>query len=332
MLKRILFLLFIFWVLPSKSDFVSAQTAFNENRYAEAFKNFLPEAEKGDSISQYYIGYMYIYGLGIDKNADLGLQYLNQSAEKYAPAQTLLGYLYDEGRVLPMDKAKAVNFYKEAAKNNSTFAQLNLGLAYYKGEGVMKNDAQAIQLLSKVPLDQHPIAGRFLGEIYLSNATENDNYQKAVQAYSGSAKYGDIPSFYALGQIFSRNDSGFADFSRAIKFYTYAASKEYEPAQYLLGTMYVNEELGSGNLYLGRAWLQMAANKNYQPAISALNQLDSSMTLSEKEAANKELIRLQREIINQLESPFIEEQRQKEEAMAAQASAVAQRPVRRRRH
>ena len=331
MLKKILLLSFLtLGTLSAQADFMTAEEAFKNHRYSEAFRGFLPEADKGDFRSQYYVGYMYLYGLGVTKNEEKALQYIQSSANQdYDTAQALLGFLYDEGRLVPLDKKKAISYYKKAADRGNTSALLNLGLAYYKGEGVAKNDQTAIEMLEKVPLDEQPLAGRYLGEIYLSNTAFSDRYQKAANAYSSSAKNGDIGSYYALGQIYSRDDSGMADKDRALNFYTYAASEGFVPAQYWLGTMYVNGEGVVRNLYLGHAWLEMAAGNRYEPDISALSQLDSDMTLSEIEASKKEFMRLQQEVLGKMESPFVVEERIRAEQ--AEAEPVETGRYRRRR-
>ena len=332
MFKKIsLFAFFVAFSLSAKADVVVAEDAFKNHRYKEAFDNFLPLAEKGDYRSQYYIGYLYLYGLGVAKNEKLAVDYIQKSADQdYDSAQALLGYLYGEGRVVPIDKKKSINYYKKAAERGNTSALLNLGLAYYKGEGVTKNDQTAIEMLEKVPLDQQPLAGRYLGNIYINSAAP-DRYQKALRAYSASANNGDVASFYALGKIFSDEASGVKDDKRSIDFYTYAASQGYIPAQYFLGIAYVNAEGVERNLYLGHAWLELASMQRYAPASSALAELDGDMNLSEMEASKKEFMRLQTEVLGKLESPFIVEERIKAERMAAEEQEAATRPTRRRR-
>ena len=318
-IKSFLIFSLIMWSMSAHADFVTAEEAFKNHRYSEAFDAFLPEANNGDFRSQYYIGYLYLYGLGVMKNEERALQYIQAAADQdYDTAQALLGFLYDEGRILPQDKRKAIFYYKKAAAAGNTSALLNLGLAYHKGEGVTQDDQTAISMLQKVSLDQQPLAGRYLGQIYLSNPTLENRYQKAVQAYSASANKGDIGSFYALAQIFYRDEYGMLDKAKAIDFYTYAASQGYLPAQYFLGTMYVNGEGAARNLFLGHAWLEIAATNHYEPAISALKQLEQEMTLSELEASKKEFMNLQQQVIGKVESPFVVEQRKKAEQEAQQ--------------
>ncbi len=312
--KNFLASFLVLFSLSTRADFITAEKDFNDRRYQEAFNEFLSLSETGDFRVQYYLGHMYLTGLGVTKDEKKALEYIQKSADQgYDKAETLLGFLYDEGRLVPQDKKKAVSYYKKAADMGNTFALLNLGVAYYKGEGVAKNDQLAIEMLEKVPLDQQPLAGRYLGEIYLSNPGFQNHYQKAESAYSSSAKNGDIGSFFALGRIYSNPESGLINGKRAVSFYAYAASQGYPPAQYRLGMSYVNGEGVERDLVQGHAWLEMAAIQNYEPAISALAQLDEDMTIRESESARNEFNRIQREVIGNLESPFvIEEQKRLE--------------------
>ena len=324
MLKILFFGFLMMYFLPVQADFASAEEAYRNRRYSEAFNKFLPEAEKGDYLSQYYVGYLYLNGLGVNKDESKALKYLQKAADKSDSAQALLAYLYDEGRVVPVDKKKAVALYKKAADSGNTSALLNLGLAYYKGEGVSKNNQMAIDMLEKVPLEERPEVGRYLGDIYLSS----NQYQKAVNAYASSAKNKDIESYYSLARIYSDEKSGMKSDKKALDFYTYAASEGYIPAQYLLGTMYINETGVEKNMFLGRAWLEMAAAQRYEPALTALEQLD--MTLSEVEESRKEFMRLQQEVLGKLESPFIVEQREMEKQNAAEKEKPSRNRYRRR--
>ena len=330
MFKKILLIgFFTFFVTSVKADFAMGEEAFKEHRYSEAFRQFFPEAEKGDFRSQYYIGYLYLYGLAGTKDEKKALKYIQESADQeYDSAQALLGYLYDEGKVLPLDKKKAIQLYKKAANRGNTSALLNLALAYYKGDGVTKDDKAAIELLESVPLDQQPLAGRYLGDIYLSNPSLENRYQKAISAYSSSAKNKDIGSFYALGKIYSDEESGAKDDVRSVNFYTYAAAEGYLPAQYALGVMYVNGEGVERNLPLGHAWLEMASNGRYGPAVSTLSKLDTDLTLSQMEESRKEFMRLQQEVLGKVESPFVVEARIRAEQEAQQPEEIH---VRRRR-
>lgn len=327
MFKRLyaLFFVFLFSGL-AQADFISAERAFENHQYTEAFNEFYKLAQKGDYRAQYYVGKMYLEGLGTNKDDKKALEYIKNSADKrYDSAQALLGYLYEEGKILSQDKRKAVELYKEAANAGNSYAKLNLGLAYFRGDIITKDPQKAIELLSAVPIEAVPEIGRYLGEVYLSI---NDG-KKAVDAYRASAREGDVDSFYSLGRIYFST----GEYATAKEYYTYAASQGNIPSQYLLGMMYINGKEIERDPYQGYAWLKMAADKNYEPAKEVKEELDEEMSRSVADRAKNEFLRIQNEVIGKVESPFIAEQKKMEEIAAAVAAEEAANPkrVRRRR-
>jgi hypothetical protein len=73
-----------------------------------------------------------------------GLRLLSEAAsEKYAPAQTILGHVYEEGKGVPTDLPKAVEFFQTAAEAGDSEAQQNLGRLYENGTGVPQDFVRA---------------------------------------------------------------------------------------------------------------------------------------------------------------------------------------------
>ncbi len=303
----------LFSIKIAQADFVAGERYFNERNYSAAFSAFLPDADAGDKRSQYYVGYLYLNGLGVAQNSQKALEYLNASADKkFSGALSLLGYLYDQGEIVPLNKTKAIEYYTEAADQNDPGAMLNLGLAYYTGNGVARDNRKAIELLKSVPMDEtRPYVGRYLGEIYM-NSSEPNKVELAKKEYSRSARAGDIDSFYYLGQIYETQEN---NLERAVPYYIYAASKNFAIAQYLLGSMYIQGHGVEEDLIKGHAWLEMAANQRYEPAQEAMEDLDKRMTIRQSEKARQEFNRIQSEEINKVESPFIAEERAEKERL-----------------
>jgi TPR repeat protein len=77
---------------------------------------------------------------------------LKRAQEGDAGARYLVGVLYRNGgpgrNSLPQDFAKAVRWFRLAAKQGHALALLELGRAYASGEGVRRNDARAYLWLS----------------------------------------------------------------------------------------------------------------------------------------------------------------------------------------
>lgn len=311
--------------LSVQADYKAAEEAYNNHNYTEALSEFLKEADKGDYRAQFYAGKIYLEGLGVNQNTAKGLKYIEESARAgNDSAQALLGYLYEEGKVVPQDKRKAINYYKEAVARNNSSAMLNLGLAYFRGDTLPKDSQKAISLLQKVDITEVKEVGRYLGDIYMSN---NDPL-KALPEYQRSARMGDIPAFFSLATLFSQDASSEVQ-KKAPEYYNYAASQGHIPSQYILGTMYVNGEIVEPNLYLGHAWLKMAAERDYAPAIDVKQQLDNDMSRSESEAARREFLRLQTDVLEKVESPFVIEAKIQSELDAQNAKKIKH--VRRRR-
>lgn len=55
-----------------------------------------------------------------------------------------LGDFYDHGKGVPQSYAKAVYWYRKAAKQREAIAEYRLGNSYYHGQGVPQNSMKAI--------------------------------------------------------------------------------------------------------------------------------------------------------------------------------------------
>ena len=60
-----------------------------------------------------------------------------------------IGLMYEKGNGVEQDLEKAFQFYKIAAENNISAAQLNLAILYNLGEGVEQNIEQAVYWYKK---------------------------------------------------------------------------------------------------------------------------------------------------------------------------------------
>lgn len=314
-MKKILFLCtFLCSVLPARADFESGEAFFEQQNYTSALMEFLPLANSGDFRSQYYVGYLYLNGLGVTQNVKEGLKYLQQSLDQnYDMAQSLMGFLYEEGHILPQDKKKAVDLYYKASAQNNASANLNLGVMYYNGSYVDQDTSIALEYFKKVPLDEKPIVARYLGEIYLNNPDFRD-YSSALQHYRYAAKEGDLDSFFALGEIYRKGTGVTRSISSAIPYYHYAASKGYAPAQYMLGIIYVNGDGVSRDVPKGYAWLSLAAEQHFMNAQTALEQLSGSMSLYEFDQARRQIFLIQENELGKVDMPPIHVSNIKSEA------------------
>ncbi|MDF2578231.1 MAG: hypothetical protein K0S74_1715 [Chlamydiales bacterium] len=108
---------------------------------------FTELASKGNRFAIYNLGNCYEFGLGIDtdkkKANDL---YIKASKIGFAPADYMLGVIYDKGNSYIRDNShKAFSFYFAAAQNNHLPSLYNVAACYFEGIGCPTDVEQAFK-------------------------------------------------------------------------------------------------------------------------------------------------------------------------------------------
>ena len=72
---------------------------------------------QGDTEQQYHLGINYEEGIcGVPQDYAKALKWYKKAAKKgYTPAQFAVGEMYEKGLGVPQDKEKALKWYKKAA-------------------------------------------------------------------------------------------------------------------------------------------------------------------------------------------------------------------------
>ena len=156
--------------------------------------------------------------------------------------------LYYEG-----DRKAAIEQLRRAAENGHPIAQWKLGRIYQTGDGVPINDAKAFEFYNQVAnnhADDSPsspqsafVASSFvaLGTYYLKgieNTAVRPNVQKAREIYTYAASYfGDADAQFNLGRLYLEPASSERDPKQAARWLRVAAKKGHAGAQALLGQL-----------------------------------------------------------------------------------------------
>jgi hypothetical protein len=104
---------------------------------------------------------------GTQADYEAAMKLFRQTAEKGDPyGQVSLGYMYDMGQGVPVDKVEAAAWYRLAADQGQADAQNKLGVLYYLGEGIEKDLVQAVAWFRKAADQGIADAQNNLGEMY----------------------------------------------------------------------------------------------------------------------------------------------------------------------
>lgn len=205
-LNDIIILSIIFWILLFAPIFyVSA----NENQIENAEMFF----KKG--FNDYF-----------RKNPDYenSLKFLLKSSElNYAPANYLLGQIYESGKAVQKNLDKAISYYKLSSNGNYVQANFHLAKIYLNSTDQYYNPREAIRLLTSASSEKPDEAFYYLGMIYEHGNGVDININEALKYYDLSASYDYLKSQEALGRIYESDDH--KELSLSLFWYSIAAKR-----------------------------------------------------------------------------------------------------------
>ena len=84
-------------------------------------------AEQGNAYGQTNLGWMYDMGKGVERDYARAVHWYRKAAEQgFATGQTNLGFMYEVGRGVERDQAKAVYWYRKSAEQGNEYAKKRL--------------------------------------------------------------------------------------------------------------------------------------------------------------------------------------------------------------
>jgi len=133
---------------PVRANFNDGVAAYEAGNIPLAFKEFSASAKDGHADSQFNLGLMYEYGIGVGKDEREALAWYQKSAEQgNSNAQFNLAVLYENGRGSDVNFERARQWYRKAAEQGDGLAVGNLGMLYLRGQGVTEDKVAGLALL-----------------------------------------------------------------------------------------------------------------------------------------------------------------------------------------
>lgn len=117
------------------ADMERAYDLLDAEQYEEAYREFLPHAQEGDTRAMIEVGLLFLNGNGVEQDDAQALFWINQAANARVPfAQYVLGFMTQHGRGMPADPVAAVVLYEQAANEGIIPAQTALGNLFAYGD------------------------------------------------------------------------------------------------------------------------------------------------------------------------------------------------------
>jgi len=218
------FLLALLFTGCEKADFESAHRAFKSGDYARAKEQLQILADAGDAKAQNNLGYMYLNGIGVEKDYEMAMKWYRMAARQgVAEAQHSLGFMYAEGLGTATVAEIALKWYREAAGQGLPEAQFNLAYMYENSIGIRRDDAEMFRW------------------------------------YRAAAEQGNLRAQYKLGSMYLDGDGVERDRLKAYAWFGVAAAGGYEPAlspRDAIGIQLSDEELQQARTLARDLWLK----------------------------------------------------------------------------
>jgi TPR repeat protein len=134
---------------PATPSIGGGVAAAASNKFALAYNNFLPLAQKGDTEAERHLGNL-MMRCGRPEDRAQGVTWLGKAADAGdTEAAYALGTIYMNGTTVAQDDDKAFAFVSRAAEAGKMEAQGTLGYLYSAGRGTPKDSYQAVVWTAK---------------------------------------------------------------------------------------------------------------------------------------------------------------------------------------
>ena len=127
-----------------------ASVLYNQKRYVEAFALYQQDANLGGAAGQYWLGEMYLFGMGTTRDLHLSFSWLQKAAANgSSTAPAVIGQFFLNGWGVPngwgvqKDNAQAASWFRMGALMGDADAQYSMAFMYLNGFGVSKDPGQA---------------------------------------------------------------------------------------------------------------------------------------------------------------------------------------------
>ena len=227
-------------------------------------------AEGGDVEAMALVGYACLNGIGIGKDVESGIRWLQEAADEgNSYALHDLGVQFEFGFSIKKDAERAFECYSLASAQGHQDSSINLARMLANGNGAPKDANRAIELLKPSASDGSSYSQNLLGSTYLIKGDSQD-YEEARRWLLLASEKGHLVAQFTLGQIYRNGWGVEKNLETAHEWYLESATHEL-PNGEIPGHL-AAIEMVAFNLFTGAGaakdpqsgvtWAKKAAEKN----------------------------------------------------------------------
>lgn len=167
---------------------------------AEAARTMHDACEKGFMRACSGIGFMYLAGYGLERDATRAAEFYRLACRSGDPwGCSDLGTLYSKGNGVERDKVAAVNLYRQACELGDWRGCTNLGYMYDHGNGVEQDEARAVEIYKQACENEDATGCSNLARMYLKGLGVNESIARAIELFWRACSFDGANGCYGLG-------------------------------------------------------------------------------------------------------------------------------------
>jgi uncharacterized protein len=205
------------------------------------------------------------------------------------------------GKGQPVNYAKALVLYQQAAERGDAEAQFVTGGMLYQGQGIEEPDKRGgFKWLLKAAEQGRvsPESLTIIGSMYLRGNSVPQNYIEAKKWLGQAAQKGNMAAQNELAYLYYYGLGGNRDYKKALELYEQAALQGDAMAQANTGLMYASGTGTDTDKARGYAWYSLAASRGNTAASTNRNNLMMDMSWEELNRAQALSLELYRRVEN----------------------------------
>ena len=156
-----------------------------------------------------------------------------EAARGQGDAISTLGWMYETGKGVASDPARAASLYRTAIAQGDAFGEWRMGVMIDKGQAPGSKE-EALALFRRATAQKSPGAAASLGVMYATGHGVARDYESAMRYYQAAARMGSAHGIEGVGVLYANGQGVARDMGEALAHWLVAAAADDSDAMSLL--------------------------------------------------------------------------------------------------